>query len=90
MVEHSNLIFNLLITMKTLSLYFSRQLFKWAVIVAAAYAAIHGGVPPSLICLLLLAGLALRVAAHFLYFIGSMLAIAVKAAIIILFLSLFL
>jgi D-alanine-D-alanine ligase-like ATP-grasp enzyme len=76
--------------MKTLSLHFFRKLFKWVVLIVLAYAAIHASVPPSVICLLLLAGLDFRLVIHCVDFISAIIRLAAKAAIIILFLSLFL
>jgi hypothetical protein len=69
--------------MKIISLISFWQLFKWVVLIVLGYALVRAGVPASVICLLLLIRLAIRLAFHFVSFIGGMIRIAIMFALIV-------
>jgi hypothetical protein len=68
--------------MKTVSFSFWR-LFKWVAIIMTGYALVRAGVPPSVICLVLLIRLAIRLAFHCIRFIGGFIQIAVMFMLIV-------
>jgi hypothetical protein len=69
--------------MKILNFISIGRLFKWVALLVFGYAIVHAGVPPSIICLLLLIRLAVRLALHLIRFICGMIQMSIMLILIV-------
>lgn len=66
------------------------RLCKWVAIIIFGYALINAGISPAVICLFFMIKLAVRLFFHCIYFIGTLINIAVTFIILIILISIIL